>query len=186
MKKSIQIIGVVAVMLVTLFACKKNEPEVKKEEIFSVAIQVGTKAGSENAILIGTKEELKAALTQISRRVSLKRVSDKNNVFRPVVGAEPGDPADPNKPCWDEIDAIIAANMAEWQAIANANCMPFGICVPCPNAGIGVSPLVVIQPNSRKCNPLPTFELQYALISFPFGDGDLNGEAVAMHINPKR
>ncbi len=184
MKKSIQIIGVLAVMLVTLFACKKNETEVKKEERFSVAINMVTKEGSQNAIMIGTKAELQAALAEGDKRTILKRVSLKNNVYTPVVG--PVEPIDQNKLCWDEIDATIAANSTAWQNAVNQTCKPAMYCLGCPNVGLGLNVLYAVNPTSIKCFVLPNFEAQYSLLSFPFGDGDLDGDAVAVHINPKR
>lgn len=183
MKKSIQIIGVLAVVLVTLFGCKKKEVEIQKEERFSVSINMVTKEGSQNAIMIGTKAELKAALTEENKRVMLKRVSVKNNVFLPVVGPSPVEPVDQIQLCWDEIDATIAANKGTWQELANQTCQPAMYCLGCPNVGLGLQALYPVYPTSIKCNVVPFESL---LASFKYSNDELDGEAVASFINPKR
>ena len=185
MKKSIQIIGVLAVVLVTLFGCKKKDVEVQKEERFSMAINMVTKAGNQNAIMIGTKAELKAALTEGKKRVLLKRVSERNNVYLPVVGQPPVDPtpADPTQLCWDEIEATIAANIVAWQQSANQTCKPAMYCLGCPNVGLGLQALYPVTPN---CGTLPDFEANYGLLSFKYSNDELDSDAVAMLINPKR
>ena len=133
--------------------------------------------------MIGTRAELKAALTAGDKRVLLKKVSKLNNVFLPVVGPGPVEPADPTKLCWDEIDATIAANKAAWQQTANETCTPAMYCLTCPNVGLGLFAMYPVNPNSIKCTVLPFESL---LVSFKYSDDELDGDAVAMHINPKR
>ena len=78
MKKSIKIIGIFALALVTLFACKKNGEETQKDERFAVAMKVAMpRGGTEAAILIGSKEELKTALTKNGGKVYLKKYQKK-------------------------------------------------------------------------------------------------------------
>lgn len=182
MKKSIKIIGTLAIALVTIFACKKTEEEPQKEERFSVNMQVAAGRGNaENAILIGTKAELKAALTEKEKTVYLKKVSTGNNVFAPVVGPV----KEPIDLCWDEINAYVNAHRAEWQAIANQTCKPFLVCVTCPNAGGGLYVMYAIQPNSANCVVLEQFEAQFSLAAFNFGDNELESEAVASFVKGK-
>ncbi len=183
MKKSIQIIGVLAVVLITLFGCKKKEVEIQKEERFSIAIKLANKQGGlDNAIMIGTEVELKAALAAKEKTVQLKKISKLNNVFLPVVGPTQ-EPVDPVAACWDEINAFVAEHKAEWQAIANANCITVYVCVPCPNVGLGLSPLMYTEPTSIKCFPRPFASLA---ASFKYSDDELDGEPVASFINAKR
>ncbi|TKC10450.1 hypothetical protein FA048_09705 [Pedobacter polaris] len=184
MKKFIQIIGLLSIALVTLFACKKNEVEVKKEDRFSVGLQAATARGSENAILIGTKAELKAALTAKEGPVYLKKVATANNVFIPIKGEGPG-PLNPSEPCWDEIEAYVSAHLAEWQLAANQTCSNVTVCLTCPNAGGGLYVMYVIKPTSPKCNLLEAFEAQFSLAAFDFGNDQLESEAVAAHIKAK-
>ncbi|WP_293302178.1 hypothetical protein [Pedobacter sp. UBA4863] len=188
MKKSIKIIAVLAIALVTLFACKKDKEEVRKEERFSVGMKVATaRGGTEAAILIGTKAELKAALTQKDGKVYLKKVSEKNNVFVPVVDGTVG-PVDPVKPidlCWKEIDAYYEANVGTWREQANQNCKDVVVCLTCPNAGVGLFVLYVIKPNSPKCLVLDAFEAQFSLSAFNFNNNQLDSEAVANIIKEK-
>lgn len=183
MKNSIKIIGTLALALVTLFACKKNEEEIKKEDQFSVAMKIATQRGvTENAIVIGTKAELKAALTQNEGPVYLKKVATNNHVFAPVVGPLP---ADPGKNCWDEINAYYQANIAQWQQTANETCTNVMVCLTCPNAGGGLYVMYIIKPNNFKCNMAEAFEAQFSLAAFNFGNNDLESEAVAAHIKSK-
>lgn len=179
MKKSIKIIGIFALALVTLFACKKDGEEIQKDERFSVAMKVATaRGGSEAAILIGSKDELKTALTKNEGKVYLKKVSEKNNVFIPVVG-DPVGPVDPVNPidlCWDEIDAYYDANVGTWREQANATCKDVIVCLTCPNAGAGLYVLYVIKPNSPKCMVMDSFEAQFSLVAFNYNE--LDSEAV--------
>ncbi len=80
MKKFIKMISLLSIALVTLFACKKNESEVKQEDRFSVGLKVASARGSENAVVIGTKAELKAALTANEKPIFLKKIATGNNV----------------------------------------------------------------------------------------------------------
>ncbi|WP_113638855.1 hypothetical protein [Nubsella zeaxanthinifaciens] len=178
MKKSIQIIGMLAITLVTFFACKKNEVEPQKEDRFSVNMQVAIKGGEENAVIIGTKAELKAALTEKEKTVYLKKVSINNNVFIPIVGPV----KDPNGLCWDEINAYVDAHRAEWQATANQNCQTILVCVTCPNSGGGLYIMYAFKPTSPKCMVYEQFEMQYSLAAFNFGDNELESEAIANFI----
>lgn len=179
MKKSIKIIGTLAITLVTIFACKKSGEEPQKEERFSVNMQVATKGTSgENAILIGTKTELKAALNGKEDAIYLKKVSTASNVFIPIVGPI----KNPNDLCWDEINAYVNAHKAEWQATANQNCQTVLVCVTCPNAGGGLYVMYAIKPNSPKCTIYEQLEMQFNLAAFNFGDNELESEAVASFV----
>lgn len=184
MKKSIQIIGVLALALVTIFACKKDSEEIEKEERFSVALKVaGEKGTIENAILIGTKAELKSALSAKAKPVLLKKVSAKNNVFVPV--DDDVKPVDPSEACWSEITTYASAHMAEWQQLANQTCTTVLRCLTCPNAGGGLFVMYAIEPNSIGCTVLE-FEMQHALVKFNFNDNELDSEAVASVIRSNR
>ncbi len=181
MKKSIQIIGILALALVTIFACKKDE-EPQKTERFSINMQLATKgSSSENAIIIGTKAELKEALKTPGEPVYVKKVSVANNVFAPVVGPV----KDPANLCWEEINAYVDAHRAEWQATANQNCQTVLVCVTCPNAGGGLYVMYAIKPNSPKCVVYEQFEMQYSLATFNFSDKELESEAVANYVRRK-
>ncbi len=183
MKKSIQIIGVLALALVTIFACKKDSEDIQKEERFSVALKVaGEKGTIENAILIGTKAELKTALSAKAKPVMLKKISSSNNVFVPVDDVKP---VDPSEGCWAEITAYASAHMAEWQQLANQTCTTVLRCLTCPNAGGGLYVMYAIEPNSINCTVLE-FEMQHALVKFNFNDNELEGEAVASVIRNNR
>jgi len=179
MKKHIHIIGILALALVTIFACKKDGEDIKKEdERFSVAIKVAAgKESTENAILIGTKAALKVALTTKGEPVMIKKVANKNNVFIPI-GDDDVEPVDPSEACWDEINAYAAARRNEWQALANQTCTTVIRCITCPNAGGGLFVMYAIAPNSIKCAVLD-FESAYSLAKFNFNDNELEGEAVA-------
>ncbi|MCJ0741677.1 hypothetical protein [Pedobacter montanisoli] len=181
MKKFIQIIGVLALALVTVFACKKSGEEVKKEERFSIAMKVAAANGNtENAIIIGSKTELKTALSEKYVPIYVKKVSASNNVFIPIVG-EPVLP-NPNKLCWDEIDAYVNAHKAEWQQQANQTCSTVLVCVTCPNTGGGLYVLYVIKPTSPKCTIYEAFEMQFNISAFNFTNNQLESEAVASFI----
>lgn len=185
MKKSIKIIGIFSLALVTLFACKKDSEEIKKEERFSVAMKIGTaRGGSEDAILIGSKAELKAALTKSEGKVYLKKVSEKNNVFVPVVDGTVGpvDPVNPIDLCWNEIDAYYNAHVGTWKDQANQTCKDVVVCLTCPNAGVGLYVLYVIKPTSIKCTVMDSFEAQFSLVAFNYNNNQLDSEAVANHI----
>ncbi|MNK09094.1 hypothetical protein D3C87_270440 [compost metagenome] len=184
MKKSIQIIGVLALALVTIFACKKDGEELEKEERFSVGIKVASeKGGTENAILIGSKADLKAALTPKAKPVFLKKVSSSNNVFVPVL--DDVTPVNPGEACWAEVTAYAAAHMAEWQQMANQTCTTVLRCITCPNAGGGLFVMYAIAPNSINCTVLE-LEMQHNFVKFNFNDNELNGEAVASVIRSNR
>lgn len=178
MKKHMHIIGILALALVTIFACKKDGEEVKKEDDrFSVAIKVAAgKESTENAILIGNKAALKAALSKKGAPVMIKKVANKNNVFIPV--NDDVKPVDPSEACWSEITAYAAAHRNEWQALANQTCTTVIRCITCPNAGGGLFVMYAIEPNSINCAAID-FETAYALAKFNFNDSELEGEAVA-------
>ena len=181
MKNRIQIIGILALALVTFFACKKDAEELQKDDRFSVAIKVAAERGTtENAILVGSKAELKAALSKKGEPVIIKKVSTKNNVFVPVL--DDVKPVDPSKGCWSEISAYAAAHMAEWQALANQTCTTVIRCITCPNSGGGLFVMYAIEPNSPNCNVLE-FEMQHSLAIFNYGDNELDSEAVASMIS---
>lgn len=184
MKKFIQIVGILTITIVSLFACKKDEATKTKEERFSVAINVAAGDASEAAIVIGTKAELKAAMAQKEGPIYLKKVAKRNNVFIPIVGEGTGPvgPVDPTSLCRDEINAYVSAHMASWQQTANQTCRNVMVCLTCPNAGGGLYIMYVIKPTNPKCFIATAFETQFNLAVFDFGDGDLEGEAVAAHI----
>jgi len=184
MKNFIKIIGLASVILVGIFACKKDEVVVKKEERFSIDINLATDRGTTNAIIIGTKAELKTSLMGKDGAIYLKKVSSSNNVFVPIDDQGPM-PGDPMKACHDEISAYYAANIDAWQQVANQNCRNFMACITCPNAGGGLYVMYLIKPNSPKCTILEAFEAQFNLAAFKFTDGELESEAVAAHIKNK-
>lgn len=177
MKKSIQMIGAIAIVLTVILACKKNNDEPQKEERFSVAIKVAADRGTtENAILVGSKAELKTALSKKGELVLIKKVSTKNNVFVPVL--DDIKPVDPTTAYWTEIRTYAAERMAEWQALANQTCTTVIRCITCPNSGGGLFVMYAIEPNSPKCNVLE-FETMYNLVNFNYRETELEGEAVA-------
>lgn len=184
MKKFIKITSLLSIALVTLFACKKNESEVKQEDRFSVALKVASARSSENAVIIGTKAELKAALTGNEKPIFLKKIATANNVFIPIEGDGP-DPVDPGQLCWDEINAYYNAHIAGWRQTANQTCTNVMVCLTCPNAGGGLYVMYVIRSTSPKCNILEAFEAQFSLAAFNFGNGSLESEAVAAHIKAR-
>ncbi|WP_410221870.1 hypothetical protein [Pedobacter sp.] len=182
MKKFIQILGVLALALATVFACKKSGEEVKKEERFSVAMKVAEANGNtENAIIIGSKAELKTALSEKDAPTYVKKVSASNNVFIPIVDGGTVVP-NPNKLCWDEIDAYVNAHKAEWQQQANQTCSTVLVCVTCPKAGVGLYVLYAIKPTSPKCTIYEAFEMQFNISAFNFTDNQLESESVASFI----
>jgi len=181
MKKFIQITSILTIVLVTLFSCKKEEVEQKKEEQFSIAMKVVNGKSTENAIVIGNKEELKAALTGKEGPIYFKKAAKANNVFIPIVGEGTG-PVNPSLPCQDEINAYYSEHIAEWQQAANQSCTTFMICLTCPNANGGLYVTYVIKPNSPRCTIATSFEAQFNLAAFDFGDDQLDSEAVAAHI----
>ncbi|TCC91653.1 hypothetical protein EZ428_07790 [Pedobacter frigiditerrae] len=184
MEKFIKITSLLSLALVTFFACKKDVTEVKQEDRFSVDLKVASAKGSENAVIIGTKAELKAALTASEKPIFLKKIATANNVFIPIEDEGP-DPVDPGQLCWDEINAYYNAHIAGWQQAANQNCTNVMVCLTCPNAGGGLYVMYVIRPTSPKCNVLEAFEAQFSLAAFNFGNGELESEAVATHIKRK-
>lgn len=184
MKKFIKIISLLSIALVTLFACKKDVAELKQEDRFSVGLNVASAKGSENAVIVGTKAELKAALTANEKPIFLKKIATANNVFIPIDDEGP-DPVDPGQLCWDEINAYYNAHIAGWRQTANQTCTNVMVCLTCPNAGGGLYVMYVIRPTSPKCNMLEAFEAQFTLAAFNFGNGQLEGEAVAAHIKSR-
>lgn len=184
MKKFIKITSLLSIVLVSLFACKKDVAEVKQEDRFSVGLQVASARGSENAVIIGTKAVLKSALTPNEKPIFLKKVASGNNVFIPIGGDGP-DPVDPGQLCWDEINAYYNAHIAGWRQTANQTCTNVTVCLTCPNAGGGLYVMYVIRPTSPKCNMLEAFEAQFSLVAFNFGNGALESEAVAAHIKSR-
>jgi hypothetical protein len=184
MKKFIQVISILTIAVVALFACKKEEAEQKKEGQLSVAMKITTAKSTENAVIIGSKAELKAALTEKEGPIYLRKVAKANNVFIPIVGEGPG-PLDPSQPCRAEIDAYLSEHIAGWQQAANQSCSNVLICLTCPNAGGGLYIMYIIRPNSPKCTIATTFEVQFNLAAFDFGNDQLESEAVAAHIKNK-
>lgn len=181
MKKFIQITSILTIAAIALFACKKDLPEQKKEEQFSVAMKVATAETTENAIIIGTKAELKAALEGKEGPVYLKKIAKANNLFIPIVGEGTG-PVNPMLPCNQEIDAYVNAHKAEWQQLANQTCTNVMVCVTCPNAGGGLYVMYIIKPTSPRCAIALPFEQQFKLAAFNFGSNELESEAVASFI----
>jgi hypothetical protein len=184
MKKFIKVTSILTIAAITFFACKKEAAEQKKEGQLSVAMKIVTGKSTENAVIIGTKAELKAALMGKEGPVYLKKIAKANNVFIPIVGEGP-DPVDPSEPCWDEIDAYFSEHIAGWQQAANQSCTNVMICLTCPNAGGGLYVMYVIRPNSPKCAIATSLEAQFSLAAFDFGDDQLEGEAVAAYIRNK-
>lgn len=186
MKKFIQITGILTITAISFFACKKEtaEQEQQKEEQFSVAMKVATEKSTENAIVIGTKAELKAALAEKEGAVYLKKVAKANNLFIPIVGEGTG-PVNPILPCEDEITAYVNAHKAEWQQQANQTCTNVMVCVTCPNAGGGLFVMYIIKPTSPRCAIALPFEEQFKLAAFNFGNNQWESEAVAAFIKNK-
>ncbi|WP_199141030.1 hypothetical protein [Pedobacter sp. ASV12] len=181
MKKFIQITGILTIAVVTFFSCKKEKTEQKEEERFSVAMKVVTAQTTENAVIIGTKAELKAALAAKEGPVYLKKIAKTNNLFIPIVGEGSG-PSNPMLPCNQEIDAYVNAHQAEWQQQANQTCTTVMVCVTCPNAGGGLYVMYIIKPTSPRCAIALPFEQQFKLAAFNFGNDQLESEAVASFI----
>lgn len=192
MKKQITKFGALALLLVTSFACEKKElglAEARENEKFAVVTYLEDKKGNlEKAIIVGTKEELEAALMKDGPAV-LKKVSTKANILvttgtvGPVV-----DPFDPYQACWDEIMAHAEAHAAEWQALANQTCQVIWRCVTCDKTGGGLFMEFFIHPNSRRCNFMlaEKFEERFNLNPFGFGEGDYDSDEVMEFIQNAR
>src|SRR5690625_3705519 len=156
MKTHFKIIGIVVLVLIGLYSCKKNDdakPEKKQtEQMYAVKIKsVSPKGKEEGAIVIGTKEELNRAF-ESGKSMTLERIARKNNIFSPkdpVVG--PGDPSSPDEECWTEINNYYEAHYGEWLELANLHCTDVYRCLTCPKAGIGLFVMYVIHPTSLKC-----------------------------------
>jgi hypothetical protein len=184
MKNFIQIIGILTIAIVCFCACKKQEVEQNKEDQFSVSTKLVMGKSTENAIIIGTKAVLKAALAKKEGPLYLKKIAKANNVFIPIVGEGP-DPLDPSRPCREEIDAYYSEHIAEWQQAANQSCTTIMMCLTCPKAAGGLYVTYIIRPNNPRCTIATTFEDQFNLFAFNFGNDQLENEAVAAHIKNK-
>lgn len=189
MKNSRTIIGALALIVLVTFGCKK-EAKLETEEQFSVAMQKSSfKGENENAIVVGSKSELEALFSGKMDRVYLKKASEKNNLFRPVVGTGttgPVDPVDPINFCWDEINAYYNEHIQSWQAIANETCKPYVTCITCPNAGGGLYVMYAIKPNGKNCMIYEQAAVMYNFTPFNFTINQYDTEAVSSVINPKR
>lgn len=191
MKKSIKIIGALAVILSVTFACKKSNDDVRvdqKNQKFSVDMKVASFEGeSENAILVGTNAELEAALNGKQEITYIKRATEKNNLFIPVTGTvTPVDPVNPMELCWDEINNYYANHIEGWQNTANQTCKPVMICITCPKSGGGLYVLYVIKPTSPKCNISEAVSVMYDFNKFGFNVKDYESESVSAYIHGKR
>lgn len=176
-------IGVPALLLLSLGACKKQhdaQPQTQTKK-FAVAIQMESqRTEPQKAILIGSKSELEAAAKN-KKEVKIIRVSDKNPVFMiaPKTGdTKPVDPVDPSAPCMEEIHAYYEAHYQEWLNQANTHCRDIPVCLSCPKANFGLSVLYVIQPSSPKCYVMQA-ELHITMTPFNFGEDDYDGPKVA-------
>ncbi len=192
MKNSTKIIGALAVILSITFGCKK-EKEVKLEtkEQFSVTMQKAAfKGENENAIVVGSKADLEKIFSGKMDRVFLKKASEKNNLFLPVIGTGTTGPVDPVNPkdfCWDEINAYYAEHIQMWQAIANETCKPYVTCITCPNSGGGLYVMYSIKPNSKNCMIYEqAAAVMYNFTPFNIPSNQYDTEAVSLLINPKR
>lgn len=186
MKKHIVKIGTLAMMLLMAFGCEKRElglaeAEEAKEQKFAVVTQLtDLKGQSQKAIIVGTKDELKAALMK-DEPALLKKVAKMANILVPTGTIGPVGPTpNPHEACWDEIMAFRDAHIAEWQALANQHCQPVFRCIGCDIVGGGMAVDFIIHPNSRKCFdfPVATFEELFNLTPFNFGEADYDSGAV--------
>ncbi|WP_017258289.1 hypothetical protein [Pedobacter arcticus] len=189
MKNSRTIIGALSFILLVTFGCKKEkEAKLDTKEQFSVAMQKSSfKGENENAIVVGSKSELEALFSGKKDRVFLKKASEKNNLFRPVVGTT-GPVVDPEPIdfCWEEINTYYNEHIQSWQAIANETCKPYVTCITCPNSGGGLYVMYAIQPKGKNCLIYEQASIMYNFTPFNFTVNQYDTEAVSSVINPKR
>lgn len=194
MKNVIKIGLLLTLVLMGLVACEKsenNESIVEKEEsLLSVSIQVETKGRVENALLIGTKEELEMALLKKSEQsIHLQKVANRNNLFKPVVGTgvvgPVQDPYDAVEACWQEINTIYTSNLPTWRAQANSTCNDVLVCLTCPNAGVGLYVMYVIKPTNPACFMAEISFEYYKARAFNFTKDNYESAEVNKFINSK-
>lgn len=195
MKKSIRQIGISAIAaLMTFASCEKQTSvmEITEQDArYSVEIEVVSAKGiREKGIVIGTKPELDAAFNSKIEKITLKKASKSNNVFVPVRGpvvdpVGPVDPVDPMALCWAEIDNYYDAHYEEWLNVANQHCQPVGVCLTCPNAGVGLFVMYQIKPTARKCFPLVAASWAEKQKLFDFDENQYDSDQVAHYIQGK-
>ena len=190
MKNTMKMLGMLALVVLSLAACRKKEdakPQPQTTKQFAMAIQMQSqKSEPQKAILIGSKAELEAA-AQNKEGVRVMRVSDRNPLFRiyvPPVTGDPNkpDPYNPETACWKEIHAYYEAHYGEWLAQANANCRDVYVCLSCPKTNFGLNVLYYIQPNSPKCLVMEEEQHIVQMRPFDFGEEDYDTETVAAYI----
>ncbi len=179
MKNTIKTLALVALVLVGLSSCDKKENalnEEQKEQMYAVSFQLEG-AASSKAVLVGTKPELEKALKESDEPLVVKKISNSNNVFEPVVG--------PTKPsfekCWGEIHNYYEAHYSGWLQTANETCKSVMVCLTCPEAGAGLYVLYEIKPTSPKC--IKVVMASTSLMKFDFGKGQYESGEVNKFID---
>lgn len=189
MKNSIKRIGVAAIiMMFSLVSCDKDDDSVKPvepEKMFAIDIEVTSPSGMpEKGIVIGTKPELEKVVSKKNKAQVMRKESRMNNIFVPNPN-DPVEPVDPTDECWDEIEAYYDSHIQEWQFQANETCTDITRCLTCPEAGVGLFVLYVIEPTSIDCNIL---EVEYLLEAlnfrpFPYDPIDYESDEMIRFIN---
>lgn len=208
MKSLMKTISVLAFVLFSLSACKKNKENQPKpkEKMFAVTMQLEAQdSDPQKAILVGTQSELESIFDGKNRMGSIKKIADHNLVFaalRTGVGSWPtnpvsGDPGGPvggnpaQSPCVKEIMSLFDTHHEEWQQEANSTCKVVTKVVECPsfvyNTPKGpVSPdirVFTFYPTSPKCLVLPEMNRRVDMTPFEFGQDEYDSEEVKEYIN---
>lgn len=151
MKKLIQSLGLLTLILTIFVSCKKENTVKPGDEKYAISFNVTSpERGVEKGILVGSKAELEAIVKGESNGIKVSRLAKTNNVFG-VITKDPVTPYDPSEECWSEITNYKDAHIEEWLQIANSTCKPYMTCITCPQSNFGLFVLYVIKPTSIKC-----------------------------------